>query len=889
MDKFNESVLDIKALELEIASVEANALDEEKVNARNAYDVLNNQLRTIEKQIPYPNTEPYTKAVDYEDNQRVQWEKSLNKPYWDKCNQLRAYSENGRLYCGHLYDSSTGEYYIMDSTLESRILEKGRKIRLINADDKKFADIVKSWRYPDQNRKIVLSRIIDMRNKEVTAVEVLLDNNSSMFATITDAYLRKALIRNKERASSDPGNNMQSIIQTIQEKQDRIRSLDCSESFIVQGCAGSGKTMVLLHRLRYLLFNKEIEKDGFVLLVPSLRFKQFIKNISIDFRISEKNIFSFQSYYQSLCGKGGEIIEDAADELVFGHEFLSRVYSKELIADVYQSFFDDVMKQVGEALRYSENRLNTIVNIEEELVRKEIDHIAEECVLACQNELGRLTEHLSNKIERMEDISEVIGELGNIYEKNKADQESFSDNNTEITITSEDERLLSNSILQGLLKELDNEKEVLKSASIFTAKAHENKLLKIQEQYDKEYAKAVQEIIEEEKKKRAEKVASRRFVFDGITLDDIGFMLENVAEIYETSKAKLIEENHKKNNINEFIAEKYKDGIAALNELIELSSTIREKSKEFVLELTPSYDFLASIMRLGTVLLKTFAEDSDEDKKRRAKLRYFSDRTDSQARAFINARLFNWCKKIIKKEYDITINKMYKHYWYMQLYCQYLTNYQNFKRHEYIFVDEGQDLSKAEIDLINKLNFDENGTGPVFNIFGDVNQTIAAHGIHDWNEIEFIHKIYYLDENFRNPNQIIDYCNNMLPFNMKKVGVDMEPVRKYKKLSAAMHVSDRKKNAVYIVKDEYAKNDLTIELQSKRLSGRIYTVKEAKGLEFREAIVLDRDMTDNEKYIAFTRALKQLVIVKDLAQHTDRNEKLYVQGAEDDSNGIIII
>ena len=104
-----------------------------------------------------------------------------------------------------------------------------------------------------------------------------------------------------------------------------------------------------------------------------------------------------------------------------------------------------------------------------------------------------------------------------------------------------------------------------------------------------------------------------------------------------------------------------------------------------------------------------------------------------------------------------------------------------------------------------------------------------------------------------------------------------------------MHVSDRKKNAVYIVKDEYAKNDLTIELQSKRLSGRIYTVKEAKGLEFREAIVFDKDMTDNEKYIAFTRALKQLVIVKDLEQHTDRNEKLYVQGAEDDSNGIIII
>lgn len=41
----------------------------------------------------------------------------------------------------------------------------------------------------------------------------------------------------------------------------------------------------------------------------------------------------------------------------------------------------------------------------------------------------------------------------------------------------------------------------------------------------------------------------------------------------------------------------------------------------------------------------------------------------------------------------------------------------------------------------------------------------------------------------------------------------------------------------------------------------IYTVKEAKGLEFKEIVAFVGGMTDNEKYIAFTRALNKLTIV----------------------------
>ncbi len=40
------------------------------------------------------------------------------------------------------------------------------------------------------------------------------------------------------------------------------------------------------------------------------------------------------------------------------------------------------------------------------------------------------------------------------------------------------------------------------------------------------------------------------------------------------------------------------------------------------------------------------------------------------------------------------------------------------------------------------------------------------------------------------------------------------------------------------------------------------TVYESKGLEFTAVAVVDEDMTDNEKYIAYTRALKELAIIE---------------------------
>ena len=41
---------------------------------------------------------------------------------------------------------------------------------------------------------------------------------------------------------------------------------------------------------------------------------------------------------------------------------------------------------------------------------------------------------------------------------------------------------------------------------------------------------------------------------------------------------------------------------------------------------------------------------------------------------------------------------------------------------------------------------------------------------------------------------------------------------------------------------------------------RVMTVKEAKGLEFKNVIVIDDNLSENEKYVAYTRSLNDSII-----------------------------
>ena len=877
--------IDMLALEQEIASVESDALTEERDNAKDNYERLDRELQSII--IPYPDVNPFdTGFVDYEEKDVLNYKKSVNKPYWDRQDALRKYCDNGSLYSGHVRTVGGRDYYIMDAPfLESKKLDEDGYMRLVNSDDQKFADIVRGWHYPDENKNIEFSRNITMASRLVSAVDVVMDNGSSVFSGITDAYLRKALVRNK----SKPG--MQSIIQTIQRKQDDIRSLPTGESFIVQGCAGSGKTMVLLHRLRYLIYNKEISSGDYVLLVPSNNFKNFIKDISAQFRISFKAIFPYQAYYQMMLGKSGEVPDEDVSELVFDKQYLSRVYSKTFMQESYKALFDVLLNQTDGLIELCENKLNELLEFEALIIDEEAETAKMRAVTEAKTASERVCNFISADITGFDDIPRFQKELNDAYDAAKTEYETVTDPNFRIVISPDDDRILNNSKLSQLREHIEAEKEIIKKASFFTAAAHKSKLAILQNEYDEAYKAVEKELEEEDKRAYAERAARSAYVFEGVTLGETKRIIEELAALYSGAAEQISEAESKKYNLTEHLMEKFSREISDLNKLVGLSAEILQWRKYAVSNLKPAIGLFKQLMAAGEELIESFCKHFTDSENKLVNDRYksFSVRTEKQNEAYLNTRLLNICRKKIKDEFGVKLCKLYKHNWYLELYCQYLTRDTKWNRRQYIFMDEAQDLSVSELELINKINSYSEDAGefhiaytPVINVFGDVNQMITEHGIRTWDSVDFISDRYELDENFRNPNQIVDFCNSRLPYKMQKIGVDMEPVGEYKTIDDAIkNCPDICSGAVFVVKDEYAEEDLKHELAGKDLRDyTVYTVKSVKGLEFKEIFVFDRGMCDNEKYIAYSRALAKLNVISSLPRVLDPATQLYVDGED---------
>lgn len=241
---------------------------------------------------------------------------------------------------------------------------------------------------------------------------------------------------------------------------------------------------------------------------------------------------------------------------------------------------------------------------------------------------------------------------------------------------------------------------------------------------------------------------------------------------------------------------------------------------------------------------------------------------DSRSELLSNTKLLNICKRKMKEAVQLEDDsgfEQYKHYWYLCLYAHYLI-YGSFNTHyPYIFIDEAQDLSPSEIELIYKINSIPSGerlTPPVINLFGDTNQAISMHSISDWDTLSIALEKYYLKENFRNTNQIVAYCNSCLPFHMQEVGVDMGEVKVFQSVADFIESkSSIAEGSVFIVKDQQSAEKLKDSIKdTANANYSVLTVKDSKGLEFRDVIVVDCGMSINEKYIAYTRALANLTI-----------------------------
>ena len=232
-----------------------------------------------------------------------------------------------------------------------------------------------------------------------------------------------------------------------------------------------------------------------------------------------------------------------------------------------------------------------------------------------------------------------------------------------------------------------------------------------------------------------------------------------------------------------------------------------------------------------------------------------------------------------KEEYGVKyINGKYHRY---DFYAQLLFAMKFFKSAngtvEFMCIDEGQDLAINEYRLIYELN----KKNVIYNIFGDINQLMKpGRGISDWASLEqeFSAQTYILNENYRNTNQITKFCNSSFGMDVLQTGVDGPSIREISRRDLEKELAGMKVTTERIAilvprsvqKKKYIDTDILPSDISKLIGDTmdngyiaVMYVDEVKGIEFDKVFVVSNKMTQNEKYIAYTRALSELILVID--------------------------
>ena len=174
-------------------------------------------------------------------------------------------------------------------------------------------------------------KLLDFRNeylsvKDVLSPEEIAGRDEEI---LFDPYLRDIIRSRKDDVK------VRDIIRTIQEKQFDIITLPERESFVLQGCAGSGKTMIMLHRLSYLMYNNESLRPGDVLVItPSDSFNAFIDELSQMLELERVRTTTLGEYYfRVLKGEGIDLKARILPEREDG-AYLAYLYSPAFPADL---------------------------------------------------------------------------------------------------------------------------------------------------------------------------------------------------------------------------------------------------------------------------------------------------------------------------------------------------------------------------------------------------------------------------------------------------------------------------------------------------------------------------------------------------------------------------
>ena len=617
-------------------------------------------------------------------------------------------------------------------------------------------------------------KVLDFKNeylslKDYLSAEEIADRDEE---NVLDPYLREIIKARKEETS------IKDIIETIQEKQYEIITRPEKGDFILQGCAGSGKTMVMLHRLSYLMYNNENIKPRDVLIItPSNSFNAFIDELAEILDLDRvKTLTAYEYFLQVLKNEKIDLTDKIDPTQHEDEKYLAYVYSSQFVADVKKKqdkVFDNLY-----GLFTGEECRDFIEDIIEDSKRQLMAYegIKNASMRVRRAVLGEIKERKEGGLYYTKPFRELMNCI--------LDIEDFFNG----TLKSEQAKS-PEYFYRQMLSFYKSATFAAKNTDRIVAEG-EHSLLELRGDIDREISDLMrfkQRIGGVDVYMYADRIARRKEL-----LQEIDKTLEKIRLIGDSNTA-----------FAEFYGylrgEKNFQEIGAGSGFIDI---IRYFYRETVKKYKVSHGMTSKTL-------------------------YASD---AYALCVICAGICDRLSPV----------------------------------YSYVFVDEGQDVSACEYALLRRINAKAS-----FNVFGDLAQNVTAwRGIKSWKEEFPDFAVYELNQNYRNTNQIVSFVASDLGIDMQSIGYDGPEVVKVNTRGISGFFKDKKGLKAIICtgkeKENFLRksyNNMSVKGKISRSKINIMTVYESKGLEFSSVVVIPNGMTDSEKYIAYTRALKDLAIL----------------------------
>lgn len=700
--------------------------------------------------------------------------------------------------------------------------------------------------------------------REVQINRKTLDSVTQYYPTVqSEGYFDDLLSRRlRDNRTNAKLNN---IIATIQQNQYEIVASPADTSFVVQGCAGSGKSQCLIHRLFFL--RDTLQDTGWqqvLFITPTQLFLNYSRDLMRRYRLADIRNSSLAAFYKTLLEafdqrfRNRQYLFELTEEYL-PDGYLNRVYDPKQIDAIGEEIGSAIATHIGEAYRLLDlGDMPSKVDSElvETLVRK-LDRAIEEydrksAELSAAAEYKDAMTELSDTEKQLQHFQNRIAALREAMTKSEEEERQFRKLTEELKAAKEE------------LAAWQNETEHKKKAAL---REYQNSI----RAYESEETDA--DSRRERYRTALARYADISMPFGRIYNDDLETKetLEGLVKLAKDD----IEAFTKGAGEKEWTrrtARKKAEHVTAQEAINNSIAALSDKIEQLRKRIAELFDAVESVDKL-----------KPEHRASMERSRYYLSRIESSV---FEQEVWNKLQPL-KMEFGIESIRvtqeddgrrkqtriLYKSdlLFYLMIYSR-LHSIKKLPPLRLICIDEAQDLHRADFSMLRELY-----PKAAFNVFGDTAQGLhESCGVTDWKTDTGIDLYYELNTNYRNSAAIVDFCRHKFNSGMESYGQPEGPSDKVDmiasdKINSILSGSDPAPVIIVKNRDSFAElmketglnGDRFEFIDTKALQeedGKIhcYTVFAAKGLEFPDVIVFARDMTRNQKIVASTRAMRKL-------------------------------